>query len=270
MYTLWIYTDTVHSDDCIVDIPHSECITKANIRDVLKTCSTKDFVTITCFSDHDFPVPIRCMDCPGCFYQYRLKVLARFLERSDKYNVSQFYLWTFGTDLDLTYHNELKLKEWWHKLCTRLSTYSKRSHCDIENNMTCQFYLFRGGCPDHERPWQYDPLIRVIEIGSSGKKLHYHVIYGSYLPHEVALKAWRDITGLEANVNYRSKEKKWSRFKASAYVAKYVTKNKLLLKETRSYYWMGRFRKNPQNEVDRICKTPGCNQIRYVREYTYF
>lgn len=227
---------------------------KAEVRDILKVCMNHgnddiSFVTIACFAGHSFKVYLRCGSCPGCYYQERLRVMARFIARAEYYGVSQFFMWTFGTDLELNDVNEKKLKDWWHKLCTRLSTYAKRSN----------------------GAWSYVPLFRVIEIGSEGKKLHYHVVYGGYMPHDIALNAWRDITGLQANVNFTKNKEGRTMYSAASYVSKYVTKNRILLKSTRSYYWMGKFRKNPQREsIDRTCKEPGCSELRYVQDYAKF
>lgn len=250
-----------HNIDC-------DCL-NCDVRRIVRTCSNHNFVHITCFNDHTFPVVIPCGDCPGCFYSYQKKLMGKILERAELRHRENFYLWTFGSDLELTDDNETLMKTWWKKLCTRLATYSKREFCPEDDIDCINDYLLYGNCMWHLH--DYDPLLRVIEIGSKGKKLHYHVIYGSFMPHNRMLSEWRNITGMDSNVNFTYSKYGMSRFKAGWYVAKYVSKNRLLLNHTRSYSFMGRWRSIPPPlPKSKMCQVTGCDSYRYVREYTYF
>lgn len=172
-------------------------------------CVKNRFIQLSCSTHHHVAnIPVLCnlseiKDCRYCQKKRRSKIYAKAMTRWNQIKKDHNYivLWTFGTSLDDNKKNRRTIKKYWDKLRKRMN------HHD----------------------WQ--PLMRVVEAGSKGKKLHYHVIVSGKVPHSLLLDHWRDITGEKSNVNFKTSKGRKSE-RAFGYVVKYLSKGN-------KYYWMG-------------------------------
>ncbi len=131
------------------------------------------------------------------------------------------------------------------------------------------FYLFRHRLNYYCRHngYSYNPIVYVIEVGKKGY-FHVHFLYMGKVNFKFVIEAWRDVTGLKANVNfsrpkicvrcntlnanktkfcYKCNLYLWNKtnFKriekgsdAMRYLAKYISKG------VRNYYWLGKMLKS--------------------------
>ncbi len=143
-------------------------------------------------------VTSRCKDCYNCRLHISGKVTAKSMSKFKKLKRDRVYLWTFGTSLIVG--NMDKLAVFWRKFTQRYAMKRKRTGV------------------------KYDPLFRVFEAGSKGRRLHVHAIFGDYFDHAEALKVWRSITGEKSNVQYVSKPMYANPVNAFFYCAKYAVK----------------------------------------------
>lgn len=208
-------------------------------------CSYYKSIKFVCMRGHEGIYPVRCRKCSNCKVWRLLRVVwicrSKF-ELLDPKPVRVF-LWTFGTNLEHTGLNLDKLKKFWRLFSQRLAM--RR----IRDQIT------------------YDPFFYVLELGSSGKRLHVHAIVGDHVEHGLLRDLWSDVTGIEnPNVNFSCPKICRSCGGQSGYMAKLCLQCgksilregsfyfyepstafnyllKYLSKGIRNYYYLGRFLK---------------------------
>ena len=154
-----------------------------------------------------------------------------------------YFFWTLGTSLDDTKENKKKLSEIWKSFRKKINIDSKR------------------------KGYSFNPLFYVIESGTTGNKLHYHILIDGFTPFSKVIKHWRSSTNEKSNVNYTEKKENMDIIKAINYMLKYI------LKGYGKYYWMGkfhsiRFKKYEVNKEPNECRTCGSHALMYAHEST--
>lgn len=202
-------------------------------------CTNPNFITAVCAHKHLNIIVIRCHKCEGCLEHRKRRLYAMLMEKFDFLfktgKLKQVNMWTFGTNMVDTENNRKIITQYWKKFRTRMAVYTKRNK------------KYAG--------WK--PLLRVVEAGSKGNRLHLHVLVSGYIHHSILLKIWRNIVGYKANVNVRKMRGNYK--KAVNYVVKYV------VKELGSYYQMGLLLKTKFDRVKSIpmCSVCGSHVFRY-------
>ena len=161
--------------------------------------------------------------------------------------------WSLGTAIDYTYEYDYTTDSYdanineiihlWQKFNTRMKVYSKR----------------------YSKLGTWNPFFYVIENGSSGNKLHIHLLARGYIKHsceywdkksplyhldgqcftKCVTCLWRSITGKNTNINFIQNLKK------IGYIAKYTSKGAL------GYRFLGELYKTKLDKHDSSCKK--CN-----------
>lgn len=193
-------------------------------------CLDPVFIGVLCAQYHNSSFPIRCRKCKTCILQYRRVLYAKFYYKLniliETLGRPIFYFWTLGTDLLDTDESRLQLKEYWKLFRHRMKNFT--------NNYG---WFEESGKRVKRRTFSWRALFYVIESGSEGGRLHFHILVNGYADHDVVLYHWRDITGVLANVNYTKKKEYMTNEKALNYMLKYITKQR------GRYYWLGDFHK---------------------------
>lgn len=185
----------------------------------------------------------RCKKCYNCKMNRSSKIVARSMSKFKQLKVKSVFLWTFGTSLDDTPSNILKIKSYWRKFTQRFAMKKLRKGIS------------------------YFPLFKVIEAGTKGRKLHIHAIFAKFFEHSPeflksegickkscvhALCTWRQITGENSNVQYQGN--RYSKpVTAFFYCVKYA------VKENSSYSYLGEMLKVPFRDKDWKFKDSGQN-----------
>lgn len=162
-------------------------------------------------------VTARCKDCYNCRLHISGKITAKSMSKFKQLKRDRVYLWTFGTSL--TEGNFETLAKYWRQFTQQFAMKRKRKEI------------------------LYDPLFRVFEAGSKGRRLHVHAIFGDYFDHSVGCErdengdkiickkscihawcTWLKITGEKSNVNYVDNPIYKNAVNAFFYCAKYAVK----------------------------------------------
>ncbi len=134
--------------------------------------------------------------CFNCSIWRRNVILARLYSvyEETKESIQDIVLWTIGTELENTLDGRKKLSEYWKYFRARMN-----------------------------KKAEWNPLFRVVEYGSRGKRLHIHFLNNGFLKHKNVLHAWREVTNSKTNVNFSKKAMPPEM--AIRYAGKYLTKD---------------------------------------------
>lgn len=153
-------------------------------------------------------VPRRCprwRGCPLCEARWIRALYGKFFGRVEQSGVAldRAIMWTLGTSLKDSPENRRILARYWTRFRKHMNKYQ-----------------------------QWDPVFRVVEAGSKGKRLHIHLVLVSQTTHAIVLKQWRKITGERSNVNFTAPVHS-GHLGLLRYLLKYLTK------QGTRYYWLG-------------------------------
>lgn len=167
-------------------------------------------------------------------------------------------MWTLGTSIKYTYsynfseekyyHNLGEIISIWQKFNTMMKVYSKRSQikldCDIDVYKECGIArLMKRECERHYFSYpkfNWNPLVYVVEAGSTGERLHIHLLHKGFLKQSIVKAIWRFQTKEKSNVNFVKADN-------VGYLAKYVSKS--LLK----YSFLGQLYKVKLPRREKVC-----------------
>ncbi len=167
----------------------------------------------------------------GCFLcvdLWRKRFYVNFMKRAHNVRtLNNISFWTLGTSLIDSKANRIAIQYLWNKFRASMNKYSN-----------------------------WEPVVKVVESGSIGKRLHIHFLSLNWIKHEIVLRHWRRITQERANVhvlkivnNVRTQLN---------YLIKYVSK------DTGRYSWLGQFRMKAQKENQSTM-----HQCEHGAEYIY-
>ncbi len=198
-------------------------------------CDNNSWLHAKCRAGHFRVYTIRCGRCDNCVRQRKRVIYAKFYYKLEGFLLKfgrypKWTMWSLGTSLIDSDKNRKQIAVYWKLFRKRMMLYSKR----------------------HSFP--YKPLMYVVEAGSKGRRLHYHIIMDGFTPFNRVLRNWRDITGEQSNVNYSVNETGTENIHAINYILKYV------MKQSGSYYWVGEFYKLffPK-KAETICFEENCS-----------
>ncbi len=135
--------------------------------------------------------------CDNCGIHRRMVILAKLYSRYNEpgsKSIRSIVMWTIGTSLKNTDVGRKTLSAYWKYFRARMN-----------------------------KKADWDPLFRVVEIGTKGKRLHIHFLNSGYLLQHDVLTAWREVTRENSNVEF-SKRDMPAKY-AFRYVAKYLSKD---------------------------------------------
>ncbi len=181
---------------------------------------------------------LRCRKCGPCFNhrkrEWAAKLMWRWIHNAD--NVKRVYLWTLGTNWDESEEHELQLKRAWTLFRKRVNINQKRK-------------VWKG---------RWRPLLYVFEVGSTGKKLHIHVVAWGYLDQELGRNLWSELVGIsDPNFGY-SPPRNRDPLKGSLYLGKYLSKD-----IGKNWYWMGQMLKKVPERPAAMCSSENCIELIY-------
>ncbi len=179
-------------------------------------CARGTWIVLSCLNGCWKYIQAKCpvsRMCDNCSISRRATILARLYSSYDlnPKSIKTIVLWTIGTDLKSDVESRKKLAIFWKYFRARMNKNAK-----------------------------WSPLFRVVEAGSRGGRLHIHFLNNGYLSHKFVIKAWREVTRSNANVNFSNKA--MSPKYAIRYAAKYLTKD--MSKFTFLGAWYGRQENN--------------------------
>ncbi len=162
-------------------------------------CGRGEYIVLSCsegcFRYFVKRCPVSRM-CINCGIQRRNVLLARLhsVYNENRKSIRTIVLWTIGTNMQKSPENLKTLSIYWKYFRARMN---------------------KGA--------EWNPLFRVVETGSRGKRLHIHFLNNGFLSHKAVLRAWREVTRQNSNVNFTDKNlpPKY----ALRYAAKYLTKD---------------------------------------------
>lgn len=233
-------------------------------------CTDPVFIGVLCSNNHNSSFPSRCRKCKNCVVQYRRVLYAKFYYKLDKYfekfgRKPSMFFWTLGTDLEDTIEGRLQLKEYWKLFRHRMKNFTNNYGWYTKKYDNLSEYLIdlvRGNTGKVKVLFTWKALFYVVEAGSLGGRLHFHILVDTYADHSVVIHHWRDITGTLANVNFTEKRDYMTNEKALNYMLKYITKQR------GRYYWLGEFHKIKFAAYAR--DAPRCLRTQYVNLYTEY
>lgn len=174
-----------------------------------------DWIALKPFQDNCYKYVVkkhsksaRCLLCMELWTkQFYFKFFYKLDVWSQSNELNELYLWTVGTSLDDTPVNRKRINYFWTKFRARMNKYTS-----------------------------WEPIFKVTERGSTGRKLHIHFLSVNKITHRVVLRHWRQVVREKANVNF-SGYSSVNVNKALFYLTKY------LLKDNSRYSWLGPFYK---------------------------
>ncbi len=207
------------------------------------SCTNSVFIGVLCENSHRSSFPTRCRKCGNCVKQYRRVLYAKFFFKLKEYkllnsgNSPKFYFWTLGTSFLDTDVSIKQLRVYWKLFRHRMKNFTKNNsawYCvsDDEKKIKSVNFVWKG-------------LFYVIEKGSVGGRLHFHILVNGYSAHNVVVYHWRDIIGEKSNVNFTKKKDYMTNERALNYMLKYITK------DAGRYYWLGDFWKIKFEKYDK-------------------
>ncbi len=160
--------------------------------------------------------------CDNCSIQRRMVILARLhsVYRENRKFIKGIVLWTIGTKLKNTVDGRKTLSEFWKYFRSRMN-----------------------------KKAEWEPLFRVVEAGSKGKRLHIHFLNNGFLSHKIVLQAWREVTRENSNVNFS--DHSLPPEYALRYAAKYLSK------DASKYSFLGIFYGKSQSRSGSGCNAHG-------------
>lgn len=146
----------------------------------------------------------RSDSCSRCSALWTRNLYRQFFHRWRQIDdPGEVVLWTMGTSLMDTEANRTRISRYWTLFRMRMNKH--------------------GG---------WTPLFKVVEAGAKGRRLHVHLMVSGFLDHARVLKAWREVAGESANVNFSSVRSD-NVNRHLSYLCKY------LVKQRSTYSWLG-------------------------------
>ncbi len=183
-------------------------------------------VLLRCDVGHHYFVPYTCSasrdPCVECLVKRAKRFIFNFLYRYQRSTLGfipwegNFYMWTLGTNLLNDYYFD------WDQ--DRYETPSITA-------MTRMWTLFHAKAKKFLSQSGYHPIVKVLEAGTTGDRLHWHFINYGKIPHAKVLKTWRSVTEhffkelSNVNVNGKDPLTGIASLQSKFYIAKYTGKS---------------------------------------------
>ncbi len=175
------------------------------------------------------PKAIGCFDCRQIWTK---SFFANFYSRAKiaEADLSSIALWTLGTSLTEGSDNRKTITQYWNRFRASMNKYTN-----------------------------WHPIMKVIEAGSRGNRLHIHFLSSTTIKHHVVLRHWRRITKEKSNVNFQKSAHNVNT--AINYLIKYIVKTSV------RYSWLGKFRGAVNTDQKERVQCEHSMEFKYYNEF---